>query len=131
MTALQVDATQVVVDVLAAALDARVLTNLPADNPAGSFMAGLPYVRPIRIGGPDDGHVLDSATFTIHTFATTDQEANALSYQAVAALRAATAVVDGAVITQVNKLGGPSWAGTDNQALHHAATNVQIRIKIA
>lgn len=130
---LQIDCTAFTRGLLAEALtDVTVLTELDADGPAGSFVAGLPYLRVLRIGGPDDGYALDIPTMGLHAFAANEGAAVQVCIQAVAALRSALGVVfQGAQITRVRKLGGPSYASADNPSVRHQVTLVQLRIKAA
>jgi len=126
VTALEVDETLLAVDVLTAALTpVRVSTELPAN-----LEAVVPLVRVFRIGGPDDGYVLDYPTMAVHAFATSQAAADALCRQAGTAFRNARGVITaGGVITRVRKLSGPSWAQVDNQQLRHAVSLFQLRIK--
>jgi hypothetical protein len=125
--ALEVDAVAFVIGVLTdAGVAQRVATDVPAD-----LTAGLPMVRVLRMGGPDDGVIVDEPTMVLHAFAASDQAANTVLYQAGSALRAARGVVrGGAVLVWCRKLGGPFWAGYDNPAVRHAVSNYQLRIKI-
>lgn len=125
---LEVDVVQVLHDWLTTQLDGvRVVSTTPAD-----LAQQVPLLRVLRIGGPDDGVILDSPTVAIHAFTTSAPTANALLYQVNTALRAARGVIiSGAVITQVRKLGGPSWAPTAEQKLAHSVSTYQIRIKVA
>lgn len=125
---LEVDVIQVVHDGLVTRMPGvRVLTRTGTD-----LADVLPTLQVLRTGGPDDGYVLDIPTLALHGFAATDQAANALLYQTGTALRAMDGVViDGAVITRVVKIGGPSWAPYTNLAVRHAVSLYQLYIKAA
>lgn len=126
MTApLTVDVTGWLIARLKSALTARVGAETPAD-----LEAQVPFVRVVRVGGPNDGFILDVPTMVFHCFATDQQGANQLGYQVIQAVMGARAVaVDGAVLTRVRTLSGPTWAAADSQALRHAAVTMQTRIK--
>lgn len=128
MTALEIDETQVVVDILTTGLTpARVVTELPAD-----LETQVPLVRVFRIGGADDGYVLDQPLFAVHAFAKSQADSDALCRQAGTMLRAARGVVtDGGVITRVRKTGGPTWAAVDNQQLRHSVSLYRVYVKAA
>lgn len=96
------------------------------------LQAHLPFIRPVRVGGPDDGYVLDIPTMVFHCFAATDAAANALAYTVAGELRNLIGVVaDGAVITKVRKLGGPAWNYSANPAVSEALLTMQLRMKTA
>lgn len=125
--ALEVDCTQVTVEILAAAGIARVCTELP-NNLAGA----LPVLQVFRTGGPDDSYALDIATMTVHAYAGSQQAANVLLGAARTVIREAVGVVvSGAVLTRARKLGGPSWASYENTAVRHAVSIFQLRFKAA
>ena len=108
----------------------RIGTVTPAD-PNGT-LTWLPFLQHYRIGGGDDGYVLDAPMIALHGFASTQPAANGLLYQARSSLRRARGVVvDGAVITLVRTIGGPSWAPTTNPAVRHATATFQMFVKIA
>jgi hypothetical protein len=108
----------------------RVGTVTPAD-PNGT-LTWLPFVQHYRIGGGDDGYALDAPMIAMHGFAGTQFAANGLLYQARASLRRARGVViDGAVITSIRTIGGPSWAPNTNPAVRHSAATFQLQIKTA
>lgn len=127
MTApLTVDVTGWIIARLQGAAGARFATETPAD-----LEDQLPFVRPVRTGGPDDGKTLDIPTVVFHCFAGTDHDARVLAYavrDAVAGLR--DQVADGAVVTIVRKLGGPFRAAYDNPAVRHQVLTMQLRITV-
>lgn len=137
MNALEVDCTRFIVAALYGGVvepetgrTARIVTELP-----NKLTDVLPVIQVFRIGGPNDGVVLDSPTITLHGFAATQQQANRLLHVAYTTLRLALGrviTVDGgdAVLARVRVLGGPSWAPYENTALRHAVSTVQARIKI-
>lgn len=124
---LEVDVTTLLITILNAAPDGiRTVSELPDKVENDS-----PVRQVIRVGGGNDGVILDSATFAIHAFAADAVDADAALYSAWTALRAARGVVtDGAVLTQVQTLSGPSWAPTENTALRHSVTTGIARIKV-
>lgn len=125
---LEVDAAQLAHDILASALTG---TRIVGETPA-NLQDVLPVVQVLRVGGPDDGVILDMPTIAVHAFAATQQAANALCAQAGTAFRDARGqVVNGAVATKVRKLGGPNWAPYTNQAVKHAVSLYQLRVKVA
>lgn len=135
--ALEVDCTGFVVAALFEAVTeptsgdvARIVTELP-----NTLENSLPVVQVYRIGGPNDGRVLDMPTMTVHGFAASRQKAERLLYAAQAALRAKIGTVvtlDGgnAVMTHLRVLGGPSWAAYANTNVRHSVLTIQPRIKI-
>lgn len=124
--ALEVDAVAFTIAVLADAGIARVASRRPSD-----LAAQLPFIQVYRMGGPDDGYVLDAPTMVLHGFAATDQAANAVLYSAGTVLRAARGVPrGGAVLSWVRKLSGPFWADYVDPAVRHAVVNYELRIKI-
>lgn len=134
MPALEVDCTFVTVQILAAGFgdEVHVLTKFDADGPAGSFVAGLPYLRVLRIGGPDDELIADYPTMALHAFAATEADAIAICHRAMAYLRAVMGtVVAGAVLNRVRKLGGPTWALADNPAVEHQVLTLQLVVRAA
>lgn len=123
---LEVDATSLCRTLLAAAMpSARVVTVLPSTLVP-------PVVQVFRIGGPDDGVMLDLPTIAVHAYTADEAQANQLCYQAGTVLRNARgAVVGGAVITRVRKLSGPYRAETSDQNLRHAVSLFQVYVKTA
>lgn len=125
---LQVDVTGWLIARLTEQLAARVGGETPADP--SETLDWIPFVRVVRIGGPDDNHIVDIPTMAFHCFAANQPTANGLGYQVIGAVRALRAVTaDGATVQQVRKLSGPMWAATSNQALRHAVVLMQLRIK--
>lgn len=131
MTApLTVDVTGWLITRLAAALTATVDSETPGDTVGNS--SWVPFVRVVRIGGPNDGYILDIPTVAFHCFAASQQAANQLGYTVISTVNALRgAVHDGAVITRTATLSGPSWAAVENQNLRHTVVLMQIRIKTA
>jgi hypothetical protein len=125
MTApLTVDVTGWFIAALDAALTARVGAETPAD-----LETQVPFLRVLRIGGPDDGVILDEPTMAFHGFAASQKAANQLCYETKAAVYALRGVVrSGAVLTIARTLSGPSWADVTNQNLAHAVLLMQARI---
>jgi hypothetical protein len=125
---LMVDVTGWFISGLATALSpVRVGSRTPAD-PDGT-LTWVPFVRVVRIGGPDDGITLDAPTMAFHTFATGQQSANDLGLRVRAAVYAMRGPArDGAVLAHARTLSGPSWASTENQNLAHAVLLMQARI---
>lgn len=122
---LTVDVTGWLIANLDAALTARVGSETPGD-----LQAEVPFVRVVRIGGPDDGVILDEPTFGLHCFATDQAGANALGYQVIRAVYDMRGnPSNGAVMTAARKLSGPSWANVEDQNLAHAVVLMQTRIK--
>jgi hypothetical protein len=122
---LTVDVTGWMIASLDAALDSRVAAQTPVD-----LQSQVPLVRVVRIGGPDDGVILDEPTFGFHCFASDQAGANALGYQVIRAvydMRGKPST--GAVMTAARKLSGPSWANVEDQNLAHAVVLMQARIK--
>lgn len=91
-----------------------------------------PLYQVVRIGGSDDGVVLDSATISLHAFAANRPTAKNLAYRARTALYASRGVVfDGAVCTRVRTIGGPSWTPYDNTDVRRVTGTYQVSLKIA
>jgi hypothetical protein len=142
--ALEVDCTKFLVVVLADAVTdpvtntvARIVTELPgADNAGGdALLAAVPVIRVVRVGGPNDGRVLDAATVVLHGFVAKPNQGHRLLHAAQTALYAAVGrvvTVDGgqAVMTRLRMLSGPSYAPYENTALRHSVMTIQPRIKI-
>lgn len=124
---LTVDITGWFISALADAVTARVGAETPGD-----LETQVPFLRVVRIGGPDDGVVLDEPTMAFHTFAASQKAANQLGYDVKAAVYGLRSIVhNGAVLTSARTLSGPSWASVENQNLRHAVTLMQARIKTA
>lgn len=105
----------------------RVGSVTPAD-PTGA-LTWIPFVRVLRIGGPDDGFILDEPTMAFHAFAGSQQAANDLALRTRAAVYAMRGQSrDGAVLTIARTLSGPAWAPVENQNLAHTVLLMQARI---
>jgi hypothetical protein len=135
--ALEIDCAQVVVEVLTTASIGRICTETP-----DKIEDVLPVIQVIRVGGGDDGYILDEPLIVLHAYVPKDPAgphvANQLLLTALARLRAARGTVvvlpDGAraVMTrQLDKLSGPSPAIHANPALRHAVMTIRPRIKTA
>lgn len=125
---LEVDVTGWIIDRLSDSLIGVRVSNKTPDK----LETVLPVVRVVRTGGPDDGVILDIPTLVLHCYATTQQAANELAYRVMTALRGLLgAAADGAVMTRVRKLGGPSWNDYGNPNVAEAFLIVQARIKTA
>lgn len=130
--ALAVDVTALALGVLSAGLNVRVVTELPAD-----LADVLPVIRVARIGGGDDGIVLDQALMAFNVYAATGRQARELAYAIGPTLQAVLGQVSPAgstgsgVITQVRKLSGPIWAGYENTYVRHQAVTHYLRVKLA
>jgi hypothetical protein len=86
----------------------------------------------VRIGGGDDGVILDRAMLSVHAFAGNRPTAKHLAYVARNALFAARGVVhDGAVCARVSTIGGPHWTPYDNTALRRVTGTYQVSVKVA
>lgn len=135
--ALEVDCTGFIVAALFQAVTeptsgdvARIVTELP-----NTLDGSQPVIRIVRVGGPNDGRVLDIPTVVLHGFAGSRQKAERLLYAAQTALRnkiGTVVALDGgnAVMTHLRVLGGPSYAAYENQNVRHAVMTIQPRIKI-
>lgn len=107
-------------------LHARAAAETPTD-----LAQQVPFVRVVRVGGPNDGVILDVPTMVFDCYATSQQAANTLAYQVIDEVRRLVGVVSGgAVITQLRTLSGPAWASTADQGLRRAVLTLQPRIKI-
>lgn len=136
MTAfLQIDTTQLMLELLAPTGLARVVTELP-----DKLVDALPVLQVVRAGGPNDRIAIDFPTFSLHAYAPASpngaKAAAALLYKAFAALVTATGqvvTVDGnrAVLVRIDSIGGPSPAPYENTGVRHAVSTVQARIKAA
>lgn len=133
MTLLEVDATQFMLELLAPARLARVVTELPGD-----LAAAMPVLQVVRAGGPNDRYVIDQPTFALHAYCATSpngvKAANVLLYKAFTTLVAATGqvvTVDGgrATLVRVDSIGGPSPAPYENPNVRHAVSTIQARIR--
>lgn len=124
---LTVDATGWFISVLTDAVTARVAAETPSD-----LESQVPFLRVVRIGGPDDGVTLDEPTMAFHTYGTSQKAANQLAYDVKVAVYGLRGIVhNGAVLTAARSLSGPSWAAVENQNLRHAVLLMQARIKSA
>lgn len=136
MQALEVDCTGFIVAALYEAVVepvgddvARIVTELP-----NTLESALPVIRVVRIGGSNDGYILDAPTLVLHGFAVDRRRTERLLYAAQTALRAAIGrrvAIDGghAVMTRL-RVNGPAWASYENPNLRHAVLTIQPRIKI-
>lgn len=126
MTApLEVDATGWVIRVLNAAGVARAGNRTP-DN----LQDVMPFIRVTRVGGPDDGHMMDLPTMVLHAFAYPQEAANGVLYRAGTVLRAQIGVAQsGAVLSWLRKMSGPQEAEYENPAVRHAVSTYQLHIK--
>lgn len=108
---LQVDVTAMSQAILRDSLvGVRVVTELPAN-----LVDVLPCIRVVRVGGGDDGIVLDQAMMAYHCYWDSDVAARNLAYSINSALRNALgAVVNNAALTKYRKVSGPAWAGYEN-----------------
>lgn len=106
-----------------------VITVTETDN---DLAANLPQLQVVRIGGGDDGVVLDRPTFSVHAYAATRDAARKLALTARTALYAARGVVfEGAVVTRVATIGGPAWTPYSNTNLRRFTATYQVSIKAA
>lgn len=122
---LTVDVTGWLIDQLTAVLAARVGSETPGD-----LQNEVPFLRVVRVGGPNDGMAIDAATMEFHAFATDQQAANELGHQTLRAvhdLRGTKAA--GAVLAHARTLSGPSRAAVTDPGLAHAVVLMQTRIK--
>ncbi|MFD9276933.1 hypothetical protein ACFWD7_06520 [Streptomyces mirabilis] len=104
-------------------LDARVLTDLPAD--LGSV---LPVVQVQRVGGYDDGFRLDRALVDIDVYAATREAASALMAQTRSKLLTELRGVatDTAVFTVARTIAAPAWRPYENPALRRFGASFEI-----
>lgn len=123
MTApLTVDVVGWVIDRLATSLPGVGVDEATPDN----LESQVPFVRVLRIGGPNDGYRLDFPTLAFHCYDTSQAKADRLGYRVIAAVTALRGVyVAGATCGRVRTLSGPSFAATDNQNLRHAVVLMQ------
>lgn len=92
----------------------------------------LPLFQVARIGGGDDGYVLDRAMISLHAYAVTRDLARKLAYQGRTSLFAARGVrFQGAVVTKVATIGGPAWTPYTNTNLRRVTGTYQVSIKAA
>lgn len=90
------------------ALDAEVAAEVPASFPS----SGAPFVQLFRVGGTDagSGH-LDRAVVQVNGYGSSRPEAfDVLRAAFGALLRATTAALDDAVVSDVLRLSGPTWS---------------------
>lgn len=92
----------------------------------------LPLFQVARIGGGDDGYVLDRAMISLHAYGATRDVARKLAYQGRTSLYAARGVpFQGAVVTHVGTIGGPAWTPYTNVNLRRFTGTYQVSIKAA
>jgi hypothetical protein len=92
--------------------------------------AHVPFIRVMRLGGTNDGFLLDAANVAFHCFAANQKAADDLAgsvVRAVTDLRGHPA--SGAVLTLPRTLSGPSWADVADQNLAHSVVLMQTRIQ--
>lgn len=110
---------------LAATLNVRAVTELPAD-----LADVLPVVRSLRIGGPDldDYALLDLPTVTIDCYDAGWSAASTLAGRVHAAIRSTLpgTVHDGGVVTRTRTISGPSWRPYDDTNLRRFGATYQI-----
>lgn len=118
---------------LASTLTVRAVTDLPADDPPGSFLAGLPYVQVTRIGGADDDNLssFDAPTVDVDCYAADRESVSALAARVHDALRVTLPglTLAGATVTKVQTITGPSWRPYDNTSLRRFGATYRIRIR--
>jgi hypothetical protein len=106
---------------------ARVATETPAN-----LADVLPVITVLRIGGRDDGVVVDSPVFDIQCFAATRAAAYQYGYQVGAVLRGARGTIRGDVtLVDVETVSGPSSVPYDNPNVRRVVATYQLRIKPA
>lgn len=92
----------------------------------------VPLLQAVRIGGGDDGVILDRATLSVHAFAASRDDARKLAYAARSSLYRMRGVVYlGAVVTKVAVIGGPAWTPYDDVNVRRFTQTVQVSIKTA
>ena len=108
---------------LASGLDARVLTDLPAN--LGEI---LPIIQIQRAGGSDDGLRLDRAFVDIDVYAATRQAASQLMSQTRSLLLTELrgAVTPTAVFTSARTIAAPAWRPYENPALRRFGATFEI-----
>lgn len=111
-------------------LTARIVTELP-----DTLADALPVIQVVRVGGGDDGVILEAPTVVLHGFAANQRQANRLLHAARTVLRTRVGYVvpidaGRAVMTRVRNVSGPLWAPYENTNLRHAVMTVQPYIKI-
>lgn len=133
MTALAVDVTALLLTGLRTQLGIGV--RFGTETPKDLETAG-PIVQVVRAGGGDDGIILDTATIVLDCFAAKSATEPAsvvsreLAYSVVAAMYALRGqVINGGVITRVQKIGGPVPLPYDNVAVRRQALTFQVAVK--
>lgn len=118
---------------LADLLGVRVLTDLPADDPPGSFLAGLPYVQFVRVGGPSDDNNprFDLPTVSVDCFGADRGAATGLALDVDEALRQTLPgqTTGGATVTRVQTITGPSWQPWDDTNVRRMHSSYRLYIK--
>jgi hypothetical protein len=84
---MQVDPEVLLIAWINANLPATAVPRLPADYPAGSFVAGMPYVHVTHIGGADDIPTLAELSIDLDYYAATLTAASTLARQGHHAVR--------------------------------------------
>lgn len=134
-SALEVDCTQLLLEILAPAALARVVTELP-----GALADAVPVLQVVRVGGPNDRIAIDEPTFVLHAFAAAvpsgQKTANMLLHRAFATLVAALGTVvavddQRATLLLVDSVSGPSPAPYENTNLRHSVSTIQARVRAA
>jgi hypothetical protein len=120
---LEVDVTQWLIAHVAS--DARLVGKTP-----DKLETVVPLIRFVRVGGSDDGVTLDRATVVAHCFATDLATATMLALKLGTAYRALRGqALDGAVITRVETLNGPTWTPYGNPLVEQVVRTDRISIK--
>jgi hypothetical protein len=111
------------VDWLGAALDVRVLTELPA-----GLVEALPVVQVQRVGGDDDSFKLDRALVDVDVYAASRSDASALAGRVrealVMHLRGASTA--SAVFGRVATVAGPAWRPYENLGLRRSGATYEL-----
>lgn len=119
------DVEQLVVLLLADALDCRVSTELPAH-----IETVLPVVRVSRTGGPDD-KITDSARIDVETFHSDRGRSWDLAQQAREAMHAAAhTVVGGRLIDTVDTETAPMWIDYANDSVRRYTATYRVTSRI-
>ncbi|MBT2412636.1 hypothetical protein J7I94_19070 [Streptomyces sp. ISL-12] len=108
-----------------AATGARAGAATPAD-----LEKKLPFIRVERISGPD-GPFTTHPTVAVDVFASTADQARALSNTLSAALIALRGPVNGAVIRSVRCTAGPSRQPWANEAIHRRGATYSVSYRAA
>jgi hypothetical protein len=111
------------VALLAAALDVRHCTDLPAN-----LVSELPLNQVQRVGGDDDGFRLDRALISLDSYGATREEASVLARQTrnelVVNLRGVKTAT--AVIGRVATVSAPAWRPYENPGLRRMGATYEI-----